>query len=301
MDLGPDIAAHINYAGRHGFWLNPEIEENLLKMGVPFVSEDLETVFKPFLRPDVQRIIDQFERVHRPAGKKGCNVDGLAPAHRRVHLFDARRLYYLRLGRMDSGELSAKHWKFLDIFLCKSRDEIEGLIDQMERRLRPAEYAKYVYASLGIALLLPLALRDHPDGVSREKMDLFIIQAICRINSDEDFFLGVSAGKSAFLHPYLMKYAWLYFDYPFQSEPRTEGFQFEREFTGPRVSRPSMSVQAAYEVFGINEEQFGAMSRDDVTRMFRRNAKNIHPDGGGDHESFLTLSKAYGLLLSMKK
>ncbi len=301
MDLGPDIFAHINYAGTHVFWINPEIEETLREMGVQFVSEDLEEVFKPFLRPDIRKIIERFEPVRRSPGQIGRTVDELAPAHRKVHLFDARRLYFLRLGRIDWGELGAKHWKFLNKLLCKSRDEIEVLIDGMERQLRPREYATYVYASLGIALLLPRALRDHPGGLSLEKMDRFVIEALCRINSDEVFFLGVARQNSGGLHPYLIKYAWLYFDFPFQAQIRAEGSPFEREFRRPPVSRPSMSVQAACKVFGITEEQLSQMSRDEITRLFRRKAKNIHPDGGGDHESFLALSKAYGLLLTMKK
>ena len=301
MDLGPDISAHIQYDGRHGFWLNPEIEENLFKMGVNFVSEDLEAVFKPFLRPDTQIIIDRFQRIPRPSGHNGRNLDELVSGHGRVHLFDARRLYYLRLARIDSGEIGVKHWKFLNILLFKSRDEIEGLIDEMERQLPRREYATYVYASLGIALLLPQFLRDHPGGLDQEKMDRFVTQELCRINSDETFFLGVDGEKSTGLHPYLRKYAWLYFDFTFQAAFQFEGFHFERKGDRPPVTRPAMTVHAAYEVFGITEEQFGRMSREDVIGMFRRKAKKLHPDKGGDHESFLRLSKAYRQLLGMKR
>ncbi|MGC8490524.1 MAG: hypothetical protein ACP5SH_02190 [Syntrophobacteraceae bacterium] len=301
MDLGPDIFAHINYAGTHGFWLNPDIEETLQEMGVKFVSEDLEEVFKPFLRPDIRKILDQFDPVRRPVGQIGFTIDELAPGHRKVHLFDARRLYFLRLGRIDRGELGAKHWKFLNALLLKSRDEIEVYIERMEHQLRPDEYAPYVYACLGIALLLPAALRAYPGGVSPEKMDRFVIEELCRIDDDEDFFLGVCRQNGGSLHPYLIKYAWLYFDFPFQAQSRSERFHFEREYSRPPVSRPSMSVQAACKVFGITEEQLRHIGRDEITRLFRRKAKDIHPDRGGDHESFLALSKAYGLLLSMKQ
>jgi hypothetical protein len=301
LDLGADISAHIEYAGSHGFWLNPEIEENLLKMEINYIPEDLEAVFKPFLRPDIQRVIDRFDRVRRPQGQNGCNLEELACAQRSAHQFEARRLYYLRLGRIDSGELGVKHWKFLNIFLCKSRDEIENILEEMERQLPPGEYATYVYASLGIALLLPRVLRDHPGGIEQEKMDRFVIEALCRINSDETFFLGVDGDKNTGLHPYLMKYAWLYFDFPFQANLGFKQSSFEQKFGRPPVSRPVTNVHTAYAVFGISEEQFGKMSRDDLIRLFRRKAKKNHPDRGGKHESFLALSRAYELLLGMKR
>jgi hypothetical protein len=302
LDLGPDISAHIQYDGRHGFWIDPEIEEKLLTMGANFVSEDLEALFKPFLRPDIQKIIDRFER-GKSRKAQTCDLGALAPEHRGVHLFDARRLYYLRMGRIDSGELGVKHWKFLNVFLCKSRDEIESLIEEMERQLPPRENANYVYASLGISLLLPEALRDHPGGLDREKMDRFVTETLCRINSDQTFFLGVDGhkGEGADLHPYLTKYAWLYFDFPFQADSPFESFRFERGFGRAPASPPPMAAHAACELFGITEEQFARMKRGDVMRLFRRKAKRVHPDKGGTHESFLALSRAYAILLGMKK
>lgn len=33
--------------------------------------------------------------------------------------------------------------------------------------------------------------------------------------------------------------------------------------------------------------------------IFRRKAKKFHPDKGGEHEEFLKLSQAYGLLMKM--
>jgi curved DNA-binding protein CbpA len=43
------------------------------------------------------------------------------------------------------------------------------------------------------------------------------------------------------------------------------------------------------------------MSRQDLIRIFRRRALELHPDKGGDPEKFVELTKAYDMLLRTKK
>jgi DnaJ-class molecular chaperone len=61
-----------------------------------------------------------------------------------------------------------------------------------------------------------------------------------------------------------------------------------------------IAVERAYELFGITREQFMRMSRKELTRLYRREAKKMHPDRGGSHEDFLELSEAYEKLLGMQ-
>ena len=300
MDLGGNPSVYIEYMGGAGFCFKPVLEENLRNQGVRFDTEDLEAIFKPFLRPDIRSVIERFERNIKPRGRCAHNLDEVTPRQRHVHIFDARRLYFLRFGRTDSGELSAKHWKFLDVFLCKSRDEIESLLDTMERQLHPREYANYVYAALGAPLFFPEFLREYPTALNREKLDGCILQELCRTDGDEDFFLGVERTNGGGLHPYLRKYAWLYFDFEFQVETWFEGFS-SRTRSIPPAQPPAMPLRVAYEVFGISAEEFAGMSRKELKRTFRRKAKKMHPDRGGRHEDFLKLSEAYELLHAVKK
>jgi predicted 2-oxoglutarate/Fe(II)-dependent dioxygenase YbiX len=38
-----------------------------------------------------------------------------------------------------------------------------------------------------------------------------------------------------------------------------------------------------------------------LSRLYRRRAQELHPDKGGDHETFLRLTAAYHKLLRVKK
>lgn len=297
MDLGPDPASYIEYFDRHSFAFQSVIEENLQKKGVRFRTDEIEHILRPFLKPEIRRIIETFDRSRHSRRQVSCNLGELAPGQRKVHMFDARRLYYLRFGRTDSGELGLRHWKFLNIFLCRSRDEIESDIDRMEPALPAGEYAAYVYASLGIPLLVPHHLRDYPSAIDRENLDGLVLQELCRINSDEEFFLGVERENDT-LHPYLSKYAWFYFDSQFQSQTWFEGF---RSHVGFNKAASALPVQTAFEIFEISAGQFSRMSGKELTRLFRLKAKKMHPDKGGEHENFLRLSEAYDHLMEIKK
>ncbi len=297
MDLGPDPAAYIQYFDRHSFGFQSVIEENLQKQGVRYRTDEIERIFRPFLKPEIRRIIETFDRSRHFRLQVSCNLEELAPCHRKVHMFDARRLYYLRFGRFDSGELGLRNWKFLNVFLCRSRDEIESDLDRMELALPAGEYAAYVYASLGIPLVVPHHLREHPAALDRENLDRLVLQELCRINSDEEFFLGVQRENDS-LHPYLSKYAWFYFDSEFQSQTWFDGF---RSSSGVNRTASVRPVQAALEIFEISAAQFSRMSGKELTRLFRLKAKKMHPDKGGEHENFLRLSEAYVHLMEIKK
>jgi hypothetical protein len=298
VDIGADPRTCIRYPGGNAFYFDSAIEEALQEKGVRFTSQDLEDIFVPYLEPRFQYILRTFSRRGAPT-RTDCNLAQLSPGHDRVHIFDARRLYYLRFGRTDSGELGLKHLKFLNIFLCKSRDEIESMIEAMESRLPPGEFATYVYASLGVPLFFSQFMRDYPSALDPEKLDGYVVQELCRLNSDEDYLRGVEWAKDTGLHPYLTKYAWLYFDFEFQTETWEEAFGFQANFSRPAPRK--ISVEHAYELFGISAQRFAAMSKRELTRIYRRKAKKLHPDQGGVHEEFLRFSEAYEQLLALKK
>lgn len=297
MDLGEVPARHILYTGRHAFSFNPAIEERLHEMGVRFETEELETLFKPFLKPETQIILDRYASRRKSRRRAG----DASPGPGCVHIFDARRLYYLRFARTDSGELGTRHWKFLDIFLGKSRDEIECLIEDMERDLPPRESANYVYAALGIALRVAPFLRDHPSALGQDVLDGHIMDALCAVDSDKAFFSGVDRASGDALHPYLQKYAWLYFDSDFHHEAAwPDPFRLWQRAARQPAPRPSVSLETACAVFEIAVRDFRSMSRREFMRLYRRKAKKIHPDTGGEHEEFVRLAEAYERLLCEK-
>lgn len=86
MDMGPDPSIYIQYFGRHGFAFKSVIEENLLKAGVEIPSDEIERLLKPFLRPETQRILENFDRSGHSGMHISCNLEELVAGHRKVHI-----------------------------------------------------------------------------------------------------------------------------------------------------------------------------------------------------------------------
>jgi DnaJ-class molecular chaperone len=50
-----------------------------------------------------------------------------------------------------------------------------------------------------------------------------------------------------------------------------------------------------------SKEVLKKMSRQELVRLFRRKAQELHPDKGGNHEKFVDLTRAYHVSLKMKE
>jgi hypothetical protein len=306
VNLGEDPGLHIKYPGGNGFYFDPEIEDALHKKGVDYSSRDLDEVFLPFLDPHIRRVMETFRSEARPNGRwRGCSNEELSAYQAGLHSFDKRRLHFLRCGRVDIGELEGRPWKFLNILLEKSRDEIEHIIEGMERQLRPHEVRSYLYTAFHIQAYFPgHLLRNHPVGLDPEKVDDYFLEELCYLNEDDRFFKGVHGERGGGLHPYLEKYVIMYFDSVFETgdpwQAYMREFMWRRQFQPAPPSRPSMAVGDALAILGIDSAEFEKMSRADVIRRYRRRAKAMHPDQGGDHEGFVRLAVAYECLLVRK-
>jgi len=306
MDLGTDPCRHIEYPGGNGFYFNPEVDEALCAKGVEYASEDLEEVFFPFLEPHVRRVVRNFS--HPPGRCRGPNAvpgEDLWKYEQELHLFDKRRLHYLRCGRIDIGELEGRSWKFLKVLLGKCRDEIECVIEGMEGRLRPQELGSYVYAAFNLQSHFPgHVLRNIPAGLDPDRIDECLLAEICRLNDDPRYFAGMNGHDGRTLHPFLVKYLILHFDHGYERrsllDEHMNDFERRRRFARPAPRGAGMALQEAFAVFGITDKEFQAMSRRELVRRYRRHARHRHPDQGGNHEDFLRLTRAYEVLLVRK-
>ncbi len=306
LDLGENPGACIEYAGGNGFYFKPEIEEALDALGVEYSARDLEDLFFPFLPPHIRRIVETYRRKPSAGSQARREDENWEREVRKLHWFDKRRLHYLRFGRIDIGNMDAQPWRFLTPLLRKCRDEIESSFDAMERRLRSHETGSYIYAALNLESRFPgHFLRHNPGALDSEKVDGCFMEEICRLGRDLSFFRGMDAPDGERLHPFIQKYVILYFDGTLQ--PRNPlGDFIEEVIRRRRMHRhgaspaPSMGVKAALDILCISPEQYQAMARRDLIRIYRRKAKRLHPDKGGEHEAFLCLTQAYELLLSMK-
>ena len=306
VNLGKDPRRHIRYPGGNGYYIEPEVEDALQGEGVQYSLEELERIFLPYLEPHIRRIIESFRSPTGMNGRwRGCSAEDLLRRQGDLHSFDKRRLHFLRCGRIDIGRLEGRPWKFLNILLEKGRDEIEHIIEGMEQGLRPHEIRTYLYTAFHLQEYFPgHMLRNHPGGLDPEKVDDYFLEELCYLNEDRLFFKGLSGDHRGRLHPYLEKYVILYFDNNFETgevwHEYAREFARRRQFRHVQPARASMSVEAALTIVGIKESELRDMTRQDLVRCYRRRAKTIHPDQGGNHEGFVRLAEAYQCLLAQK-
>lgn len=305
LDLGPDPASFIIYPGGKGYYFRPEVEEALESQGVSYSAEELEHLFLPFLRSDIRRVVEMFAHRNVSAhGGEGARVtDGeLAEQHRSLHGFDKRRLHFLRFGRIDCGDLDARPWKFLKVLLKRSRDEVEHVIETMEAQLRPHEWKNYLYTAFHLECYFRShLLKHHPMGLDPEKLDACFMDEICSLNRDQNFFRGVPGHESAWLHPYLRKYVILYYDFEYGPERFDPAFYREyihrrRARAGLPAAKRMMPMEQAMALLRISQDDMKSMNGEELARRYRRVAKEVHPDSGGEHEEFIRITEAYELL-----
>jgi hypothetical protein len=308
MDLGPDPERHIVYPGGNSFYVDESLEERLRAKGSGVESDELEQLFMPFIDPRIRRIVEMFQRPKRGGGRRHqLGRDELMEAQQTLHPFDKRRLHYLRCGRVDIGNLNARPWKFLNVLLYKSRDELEHLLEEMERDLPPHEIGDYIYTALHMQRHFShLLTRHQPAALDSEKLDQYLVGDLCRLNRDPAFFKGVGRHDPETLHPYLIKYLILYFDNPFDPQniwrETVEDFIWKRRFYRPPRSRSpvSMPEEEACRCLGILPENFKRMDRKALLQCYRQRAKETHPDRGGNEGLFIQITKAYECLLNLK-
>lgn len=306
-DLGTDPTKVIVYPGGNGFYYASDFEEALQEKGVIYSSEDLDEIFLPFLIPRIRRVLEMFPRGRRTTENrwKRYTRDELLLKQENLHPFDMRRLHFLRCGRIDIGDLGGRLFGFTKILMDKSRDEIECTLQDMETKLRPHEVRSYIYSAFNLqSWFHNNLLQNHPDALDAEKVDGFFLEEVCSLNRSKAFFRGVSGHDFKNLHSYLTKYVILYFDHAFDAAGRWNEFiqdYARRSWNGRRFSpQPPMPESKALEIMGISEEELKAMTRRDLTRLYRSKAKELHPDKGGDHDDFVKLTEAYEDLLLRK-
>lgn len=304
VDLGKDPAEHIVYAGGNGFYFSEAVEEAFARMGLERETEDLEQAFLLYLDPHIRRVIENFTAGRAPRGPSWTPEES-AHHQRFLHPFDKRRMHFLRCGRMDIGNLEGRTWKFLNVLCDKSRDEIEHVIEGMEKDLRPQERRNYLFTALELQKYFPShLLKNNPAALNPEAVDAYFLEEICRLNEDSTFFAGVEDHNPQTLHAFLVKYVIMYFDHSFSPGSLRDrvfaDFVRFRSFAFRPPAKQTMTEEEACACLGLRTKEYRAMSAQALTRHYRRKAKKHHPDAGGDHETFIRLSQAYECLVRRK-
>ncbi len=301
FDLGNRPDRYIIYPGGNACYFHEDVYDQLNEKGVTFEDDELETIFWPFLKYETRRVIEGF--THRGSSRKGH--DSVKEASRRCktekfHMFDIRRIHYLRFGQLDQSRISRVPKKIYRPLLDKSRDEIEQMFLQMENVLDADEKKNYTFVVFDIPGHFEGKLaRNFPQALSQKKVDDCFVEEVCRLHSDNQFWAGMP--RSDMLHEYLIRYVCWFFDNDYAQSRYLDQLVYDwmarrRDFNPPRP-KPAMALADALSVMGLDEKDLAGLTVKSLTRQYRQMARKFHPDTGGGHNRFITLNQAFEDLL----
>lgn len=302
FDLGARPDRFIIYPGGNSFYFHEEVYTRLYEKGVSPDEADLEKIFWPFLPPETRRVIEGF--THKgSSGKKmesGRN-DRSRCETEKFHIFDMRRVHYLRFAQLDQSSILSGSPKIFRPLLDKSRDEIEQMFFAMESVLKAHEKKIYAYVIFDIPGHFSGGLaKKFPQALPQEKVDDYFLAEVCRLHADKSFWAGMA--RPAVLNEHLVRYVCWFFDHDYADSRYLDQLVYDwmarhRDFHPPRPT-PSMPEAEALTAMGVAANEFAEMTVDGLTRQYRQMARQSHPDTGGGHDRFIRLRQAFELLLS---
>ena len=262
----------------------------------------LEQLLFAFLPREVQEKIDLYQRAP-PIQSRPLTSREKDDIRDQVHIFDRKRLYYLRYGAVDQSRLTNLHEKCCKVLLGQSRDEREYYFEKEEKILNPGEYLQYIYAIFNLQVHFSQSFAPfYPEALAVEEVADHFITEICRLNSDIRFWRGERPGDN--LHSHLQRYLIMFFDFAPTSRSFLHDFakQFKdshRSFRWPE-KRSTIKKERVSEIFETPYEKLRSMSQEQLNRLYRKKAMQLHPDKGGDHHHFVELTEVYNDLLRYK-
>ncbi len=302
IDLGDDPEKYIVYPGGSSFYIDDQVFDLLKQAGFSVDYDEVESFFLPFLDPYIRSKIDPFLNRTANRGWKRMNPETRQRIFSQTHVFDRRRIHFLRFGQTDLRELDRSPSLF-KILLDKSRDELEQLILEREQDLRPQEYKRYIFAIFDLQhYFTESCARSMPHALDSDRLDDYFLKEVCRLDSDKLFWQGME--RQGGLVSYLKRYVIMFFDYTFPGGRTWDEFARAHfgngHRAGPVKGSRRMSMQEVTTVFGVKQRELAAMSRSALIRLYRKKAQQLHPDKGGDHDQFIELTTAYNELLRTK-
>lgn len=282
-------------------------DSRLLAAVSPYSAGDtdleLERLLQNFLPPEVKRRQQLFHHRNRFLTGPLTGDDRRAIADQ-VHLFDRRRLYYLRYGAVDQSRLSRLHEKCCRPLLGQSRDEREYYFSAEEMALEPGSYLQYVYAIFNIQQYFHQSFASWlPEALARDELEDYFLKELCRLHNDPRFWQGSPPGYP--LNHHLARYLIMFFDFipasrSFQSDFARSFMSSRRHFRWPDKGRKKGPEQVS-RIFATPYDKLKKMSREDLGRLYRKKAMELHPDKGGEHDLFIELAEVYNQLLKTKQ
>lgn len=290
FDLGSDPSVFIKYAGGNAFYFDQKIEDGISDSSGSCDADELEDLFWPWIKPDIRRAVETFKnRSYKRPFKKLTRKEKDEIAAR-VHAFDKRRTLYLRSGGMDQGPVHNMPAVLFKDLVHKSRDEIEQHFLRQEFSLKAHELKSYVYTVFDLHRFFDSFMaKKMPHALDQGQVDTCFLKEVCRLN--KSLF-----NKKSHLDDHMIRYAIMFFDHRYSHttllDDFASSFMNRHRFYRPRPQK-SIATDKACKIFSITKKELETMTQKRLTRLYRRLARDVHPDSGGSHEKFVELSNAY--------
>ncbi len=303
FSLGSRPGKYIVYGGGNSFYLRDELLSRVGEFTNYNSENDLEFLLWPFIDPEIRYKLSPFYKPERRFRIRGITAAELTAIRQEIHDFDRRRLHYLRYGSINQGALDKMRPKMLRVMLEKSRDEREQYFLRQEESLEPDEIKRYIYTIFDLQrYFTELIACSMPEGLDQKRLDKYFLTDICALNLDRSFWAGMADFSG--LHQYLQRYLIMFFDYDFAyglfSRETLRGFINQRARHHSAAEMSPVGLEQAGAIFAVSLSELQQMSRSRLTRLYRKKAMELHPDKGGDHNSFVNLTAAFKELLKNK-
>lgn len=295
FDLGSDPSAFIQYSGTNAFYFNETLEDSLISQVSDYDADELEDIFWPWLRPDVRYAVETFRGRGSKTGFKRLSRKEKDHILSSVHSFDKRRAHYLKFGSMDQGAVENMSAVLFKNHVNKSRDELEQYFLRQEQRLKARELKSYVYTIFDLQRFFQgFMAKTMPHALDQNRVDEYFEKEFCRLN--KELFDGTRSP-----HPYMVRYVIMFFDHLYADTTLLDDFTHafmsrRRQFRQPKPGNP-VSVKNALVIFGISSGKIKTMDKKQLTKLYRKKARAVHPDTGGSNEQFVELNNAFESLL----
>lgn len=300
LDLGSAPGDFLHYPNDTCFHLDTDLVFQMEKLCGRDMETELEELLWPFVDPTIKRKMAHFFSRGKSPGRIKAGIKLLSCDGRPVHSFDKRRLHFLRFGSTDQGAVFHMPPSLEAKLLNRSRDDLEQYFLDEEEKLQEVELKSYLYTALNLQSHFTEAYaRAIPQALPPEKIDQAFLDEICKLNDNHDFWQERKDYSK--LSDYLIRYLILFFDSSFPR--RNRGFEQAQEFMDNHRQfrwperKNMMSEDELSTLFGVDAQTLRKANKIEITRLYRKKAKSLHPDTGGEQEEFIKLTTAYEELL----
>jgi len=303
FDLGDNPKDYIELFEEYIVFFNSHLVDAVSSQSKEDAESVLERLLWDFLPRETREQIARFQK-HSTLQATPLSDQEKQDIASQVHLFDRRRLYYLRYGAVDQSSLFRLHEKCCRPLIDQSRDEREYYFAAEENVLSPGDYQQYIYAIFNIQKHFSQSFAPWlPEALAHDEVaDHFLVE-LCRLNRDKRFWQSDSYKSS--LHRHLTRYLIMFFDFIPAKRSFFENFaktfmDDHRKFRWPD-KKTSQTPEKISKIFATPYAKLKQMNGDQLNKLYRQKAMQLHPDKGGDHDLFIELTEVYTDLLRSKQ